>query len=51
MARYVCALCGYVFDEAEGAPEQGIAPGTPWEEIQSFVCPLCGASKDDFNQA
>lgn len=40
MAKYVCAICGYEYDPAEGCPDQGIAPGTPWEEVpEDFVCP------------
>ena len=51
MARYVCTLCGYVYVEAEGAPDEGIAPGTKWEDIpDDFVCPLCGAGKDAFEK-
>lgn len=49
MKRYVCQLCGYVYDEAQGDPDNGIAPGTKWEDLsEDWVCPLCGASKDDF---
>jgi rubredoxin-NAD+ reductase len=47
--KYVCTLCGWSYDEAEGAEEYGIAPGTKFEDIPvDFVCPLCGASKDQF---
>ena len=47
--KYVCSLCGYVYDEELGDPENGIEPGTPWEEVdEDFVCPLCGAGKDVF---
>ena len=49
MKRYVCQLCGYDYDEAQGDPDNGIAPGTKWEDLpEDWVCPLCGASKDDF---
>ena len=48
--KYVCALCGWVYDEAEGSEDYGIAPGTKFEDLPvDFVCPLCGASKDSFN--
>jgi rubredoxin len=51
MAKYVCSVCGYVYDEAEGAPDAGIAPGTKWEDVpDDFVCPLCGVGKDMFEQ-
>lgn len=51
MNKYVCNLCGWVYDEAEGAPEMGIAPGTKFEDLPAdFACPLCGAGKDDFSE-
>lgn len=49
MKKYVCTICGYIYDEALGCPEQGIAPGTKWEDVsESFTCPDCGAGKDAF---
>lgn len=49
MKKYQCTLCGYIYDEAAGLPDQGIAPGTKWEDVpEDFVCPECGASKDLF---
>ncbi len=49
MRKYVCSVCGYVFDEEMGVQEAGIEPGTKWEDIpDSFVCPLCGAPKSAF---
>ena len=51
MKKYVCSLCGFVYDEAEGHPDSGIKAGTAWEDIpEDFVCPLCGASKDMFDE-
>ena len=51
MAKFVCAICGYVYDPAEGCPDQGIAPGTPWEDVpDDFVCPICGVGKDQFEE-
>lgn len=51
MDKYVCDLCGYVYDPADGDPESGIAPGTPFEAIpEDWVCPVCGASKSDFSK-
>jgi rubredoxin len=48
MAKYVCTVCGFVYDEANGIPEAGIAPGTKWEDLpDDWVCPLCGAEKSD----
>lgn len=49
MRRYVCSVCGYIYDEAKGIPERGIAAGTKWEDLpKEWVCPLCGASKAEF---
>jgi rubredoxin len=47
--KYMCVLCGFIYDEALGWPEDGIAPGTRWEDVPlTWVCPECGAMKDDF---
>ncbi|MBY0337863.1 MAG: rubredoxin [Acetobacteraceae bacterium] len=44
-----CELCGFVYDEAKGAPEDGLAPGTRWADVpDSWSCPDCGAGKADF---
>jgi len=49
MRKYVCTVCSYVYDEAKGIPEAGIAPGTRWEDLpDDWVCPLCGATKAEF---
>jgi len=51
MRKYVCSICGYVYDEAVGDPERGIAPGTKWEDVPgNWVCPLCGAMKAEFEE-
>ncbi len=51
MKKYVCNICGWVYDEAEGYPEGGIAAGTKFEELpDDFVCPLCGVGKEDFSE-
>jgi rubredoxin len=48
--KYTCNICGYVYDETDGDPENGINPGTKWEDIpDDFVCPLCGAGKEEFS--
>jgi rubredoxin len=50
MQRYVCNVCGYVYDPAEGDPDRGIKPGVPFEELpDDWVCPVCGAGKDEFS--
>ena len=46
---YVCQVCGWLYDEAKGDEEEGLAPGTYWEDIpHNWVCPECGARKEDF---
>lgn len=51
MKKYVCNICGWVYDEAAGDEEHGIAPGTKFENLpDDFVCPLCGVGKDDFSE-
>ena len=51
MDRYVCTVCGYVYDPQVGDPEAGIEPGTPFEDLpEDWVCPLCGAGKDEFEK-
>ena len=48
--KYVCDLCGWVYDEVAGDPEHGIAPGTKFADLpEDFECPLCGAGKDQFS--
>lgn len=52
MDSYVCTLCGFEYNEADGYPEEGIEPGTKWEDVpDDFVCPICGATKDMFEKA
>lgn len=49
MKKYMCLICGFIYDEAAGWPEDGIAPGTRWEDVpMNWACPDCGARKDDF---
>lgn len=49
MKKYVCTVCGYIYDEEKGDPDSDIAPGTKFEDLpDTWVCPLCGASKADF---
>ncbi len=51
MKRYVCIICGYVYDPEDGDPDNGVAPGTSFEDIQEdWVCPLCGVPKSDFEE-
>ena len=49
MDKYVCSICGYVYDPEVGDPDNGVAPGTAWEDVpEDWVCPLCGVGKDNF---
>ncbi|MCL5985669.1 MAG: rubredoxin [Actinobacteria bacterium] len=51
MQRYKCSVCGYVYDPEKGDPDSGVKPGTPFEELpDDWVCPVCGASKDQFEK-
>lgn len=50
MKKYVCDVCGYEYDPIIGDPDNGIAPGTPFEDLpDDWVCPLCGVEKDNFS--
>lgn len=47
--KYMCVVCGLIYDEQAGWPDDGIAPGTRWEDVpESWVCPDCGVGKSDF---
>lgn len=47
--KYVCTVCGWEYDEEVGDPDNGIEPGTTFDELpDDFECPLCGVGKDDF---
>jgi len=49
--RYQCSICGYIYDPQKGDPDSGIVPGTPFSSLpESWRCPQCGASKDDFEE-
>jgi len=49
--KYICDVCGWVYDEAEGAPDHGISPNTKWEDLpDDFECPLCYVGKDQFSK-
>ena len=51
MEKYVGTVCGYIYDEAEGDPDNGVAPGTKFDDIpDEWVCPLCGVPKSDFEK-
>ena len=51
MKKYVCDVCGWIYDEELGDPENGIAPGTKFEDLpKEFSCPLCGVDKEQFSE-
>ena len=51
MKKFVCTVCGYVYDPEVGDPENDIAPGTPFEQLpEDWLCPLCGVGKEDFKE-
>jgi rubredoxin len=49
MKKYMCVICGFIYDEERGWLGDGIPPGTRWEDVPAdWTCPECGATKDDF---
>jgi rubredoxin len=49
LRKWMCVVCGFIYDEALGLPDEGIEPGTRWEDVpDAWTCPDCGATKDDF---
>ena len=51
MEKWECLVCGYIYNPAEGDPQGGIPPGTPFEDLpDDWVCPECGAAKDMFEK-
>lgn len=49
--QYLCNVCGYIYDEADGEPEDGIAPETEWEEVpEDYQCPSCKVGKEMFEE-
>lgn len=51
MDKYICNVCGYVYDPEQGDPDNGIAPGTSFDSLpDDYVCPECGAGKDAFDK-
>ena len=50
MKKYECDVCGYVYDQSVGDPDNGVAPGTAFEDLPAeWVCPVCGVTKDNFS--
>ncbi len=51
MDKYVCEVCGYVYDPEEGDPDNNVAPGTAFADLpEDWECPTCGASKEEFSK-
>jgi len=51
MQKYVCQICGYIYDPAVGDAENGVSAGTPFEKLpEDWVCPECGVGKDEFEK-
>jgi len=49
MNKWICTVCGFIYDEDKGLPEEGIAPGTRWNDIpDDWRCPECSVGKEDF---
>ncbi|MFA6003399.1 MAG: rubredoxin [Elusimicrobiota bacterium] len=49
MKKYVCKVCGYIYDPVVGDPDHGIPANTPWDKIpEDWVCPVCGVGKSEF---
>jgi rubredoxin len=47
--KWICLVCGHVYDEADGHPADGIEPGTRWQDVPAgWICPECGVGKDEF---
>ena len=52
MAKYRCTVCGYIYDPEQGDPDGNIKPGTSFEDLpDDWVCPVCGAAKNEFEKA
>ena len=50
MQQYICDVCGWIYDPAQGVPEADVEANTAWEDVPAdFVCPICGVGKDDFS--
>lgn len=50
MKKYICLVCGFIYDEAKGLPNEGIAAGTAWSDVpDNWSCPDCGVTKADFD--
>ncbi len=52
MESYICSVCGYTYDPTLGDPDNGVEPGTSFDDLpDDWTCPVCGASKEEFDKA
>ena len=50
MSKYICNICGYVYDEEKGDSSHDIKPNTKWDALKDFHCPVCGVVKTNFTK-
>ena len=51
MKKFECMVCGYIYEEELGDPDNGVAAGTKWDDVpEDWLCPVCGVGKDEFNE-
>ncbi|NLZ82547.1 MAG: rubredoxin [Clostridiales bacterium] len=51
MKKFECMVCGYIYEEELGDPDNGVDAGTKWDDVpEDWVCPVCGVGKDEFNE-
>ncbi len=51
MKEYECMVCGYIYEEELGDPDNGVEPGTVWDDLpEDWLCPMCGVGKDEFEE-
>ena len=50
MKKYICLVCGYIYNPAEGDPDRGVSPGTGWDDVpEDWLCPVCSVGKTEFS--
>jgi len=51
MQKYICVVCGYIYDPVDGDPDNGVEPGTAFSDVpEDWLCPLCGVGKEEFEE-
>ena len=52
LKKWICIICGFIYDEEKGAPDEGLLPGTRWKDVpDTWVCPDCGVGKEEFEMS